>query len=130
MPITTVKAATMILQVTFSFKKKLDINDAQTGEEAPNDVAFETPMYFTPKRNIKPPSVIPKIPEVIKKIKFLFFRSIFLVHGLDTIKRSMKRKGKRIVLAKITLIFDIPTVIRINPIDHAIEATKAVRKPR
>lgn len=32
MPIKTVKAATMILQVTFSFKKKLDINDAQTGE--------------------------------------------------------------------------------------------------
>jgi len=125
-----VKAAAKILQVTFSFKKRLDIDDAQTGEEAPNEVALETPMYFTPKRNIKPPNVIPKIPEAINRIRFPFLRPIFLVHGLDTTKSSMKRKGKRMVLANIMLIFDIPIVIKISPMDHAIEATKAVKKPR
>ena len=44
MPVTTINADAIFLNVNLSFKKRLDINDAQTGEDALSGVAFEIPI--------------------------------------------------------------------------------------
>ena len=83
MPTTTINADMITLPVTFSFRKKLDINDAQTGEDAANDVALEIPINLIPNRNIIPANVIPRIPDAANKARFPLLRFTFLTHGRD-----------------------------------------------
>jgi len=66
MPKTTMIEDAIILNVTFSLRKRLDIKEANTGEDELSDVALEAPMSWTLNRKAIPPSVIPSIPEVAK----------------------------------------------------------------
>ena len=81
MPSTTSTDETSNLKVTLSFKKKLTINDAHIGDEELSETVREVPIIWMPRRNVTPPSVIPKTPDTRSRRRFLLLRSGFLAHG-------------------------------------------------
>jgi len=74
--------------VTFSFRNKLDIMDAHTGEEALRDVALEAPIRFMLSKKMIPPRTMPKNPEAKINSRDFLSRFHFFV-GFDIM--SMKR---------------------------------------
>ena len=65
-PAATIIDEAITLQEIFSLRKRLDIKDAQMGEDELSGAALETPMSLMPKRNTTPPNVIPKSPDINK----------------------------------------------------------------
>jgi len=90
---TTTTEDSITFHENFSFKNRMDMSDAQTGDDELKDVAFDAPASWTPRRNETPPSTMPKTPESAINIKFLLLNFNFLFHGWEITNRNMKRRG-------------------------------------
>jgi hypothetical protein len=77
----------------------LDIRDAQIGEDELKVEALETPIIFTPSRNMSPPTVIPRSPDNNSRKRFFLLSFSCLFRNLDIENRNANRSGNRMVLA-------------------------------
>jgi len=84
--------------VTFSFRNKLDIMDAHTGEEALNGVALDAPIRFTLSKKMTPPTTMPRAPVPKSRSQDFLSRFHFLA-GFDKASRKRERAGYRIAFA-------------------------------
>ena len=89
----------IILHVIFSFKYKLDMIAAHSGDDELRGAARATPIRFILNRNTIPPIVIPSSPDSSNRL--IFFLLIFVSLGLnrDMINKKINKRGKRIVFA-------------------------------
>ena len=65
--------------VTLSFRERLDIMEAHTGEEALSGVALDAPMNCTLKRKVIPPMTMPRMPEAARIAKSLLSTVHFIL---------------------------------------------------
>jgi hypothetical protein len=115
-------------KVTFSFKKALDIIDANTGDEAFNGDALDAPINCILRRKAIPPKTMPITPDIERSMKSLPETLLFFL-GSEMMKRKSAKMGKRIALANKTSIFLNPNVTRIVPMAQHSAAAIAAMTP-